>query len=130
MQQLTGLELVTVLNMLPKCLLVQRLPLAGHQSVDANPNLLSSETMQKLTAFQLVAVLNMLPEGLLVQTLALAGHMAGLCRGLLQHQAAAVIPNAPHHIQPPWGSCHNHLILQPAPHRTELLHPAISTILY
>lgn len=59
-----------------------------------------------------VSVLNVFPDPLLVQGVALAGHMAGLSCGLLQDQAAAVVPNAPHHIQPPRGTGDYHLILK------------------
>ena len=58
-----------------------------------------------------VPVLDVLPEQLLVQGVALAGHMAGLSCGLLQDQAAAVVANASHHIQPPGSPGHYHLIL-------------------
>ena len=58
-----------------------------------------------------VPVLNVLPEQLLVEGMALAGHVAGLSCGLLQDQTPAVVTNAPHHIQPPRGAGHDHLIL-------------------
>ena len=70
-------------------------------------------TVQQLTSFQLVAVLNMLPKALLGQGLPLAGHMAGLCSGLLKHQAAAVVPYTTHHVQPTRRPCHYDLLLQP-----------------
>ncbi len=59
----------------------------------------------------LVAILDVLPDLLLGQGVALAGHMTCLCSGLLQHQAATVVPNAAHHIQSPRSTCHYDLIL-------------------
>ena len=59
----------------------------------------------------LVSVLDVLPNLLLGQGMALAGHMTRLCCGLLQHQAATVVPNATHHIQTPGSTRHYHLIL-------------------
>ena len=38
------------------------------------------------------------PDALLGEGVPLDGHMAGLSQGQLQHQAAAVVCNAAHHI--------------------------------
>lgn len=65
-----------------------------------------------LTTLELVAVLDVLPEPLVSNRLPLASHVTGLCCGLLQDQAAAVVADASHHIQPAGRPCHYHLLLQ------------------
>lgn len=59
----------------------------------------------------LMAVLDVLPHLLLGQGVALASHVTCLCCGLLQHQAATVVPNAAHHIQSPRRTRHYDFIL-------------------
>jgi len=59
----------------------------------------------------LVSVLDVLPHLLLGQGVSLTGHMTRLCCGLLQHQAAAVVPDAAHHIKSSRSTRHYHLIL-------------------
>ncbi len=66
--------------------------------------------MSQLTV-ALVAVLDVLPHLLLGQRVALAGHMTGLRCGLLQHEAATVVPNAAHNIQTPRSTRHYDFIL-------------------
>ena len=68
------------------------------------------EKLLRLTV-AFVPVLDVLPQQLLVQGVALAGHMAGFSSGLLQDQAATVVADASHDIQPPGSPSHYHLIL-------------------
>ena len=53
----------------------------------------------------------MAPDALQGQEVGLNGHMAGLRQGQLQHQAAAVVRYAPHHVQPPRRARHEYVIL-------------------
>ena len=46
------------------------------------------------------------PDALLGEGVPLDGHVAGFGQGQLQHQAAAVICDAAHHVQPPRSPRH------------------------
>jgi hypothetical protein len=51
------------------------------------------------------------PDVLQGQRVALHRHVAGLRERQLQHKAAAVVGDAPHHIQPPRRARHEYVIL-------------------
>ena len=58
-----------------------------------------------------MADLHVAPDPLALQGVALHRHVAGLRQGQLQHEAAAVVGNAAHHIQAPGGPRHIHRVL-------------------
>lgn len=58
-----------------------------------------------------VADVHVAPDALEGQRVSLHSHVACLGQGQLQHQAAAVVCNAAHHVQPPRRSRHYDVIL-------------------
>ena len=61
-----------------------------------------------------VADLHVAPDPLARQGVALHRHVAGLHQGQLQHEAAAVVGDAPHHVQAPGRPRHIHWVLRQA----------------
>ena len=59
-----------------------------------------------------MADLHVAPDPLARQGVALHRHVAGLRQGQLQHEAAAVVRDAAHHIQAPGRPRHIHRVLR------------------